>query len=129
MQSNPDFDTIIGHYTPEMQEVAIATRAFIFEVLPATVEVPWVRQKIIGYGTGPKKKTEHFSWLALAKKHITLGFCYGAELPDPEGLLEGTGKLYRHVKIKKVEDLQRPGLRALMDVAIQHRVPPPKQSA
>ena len=66
MQSNPDFDTIIGHYTPEMQEVAIATRAFIFEVLPATVEVPWVRQKIIGYGTGPKKKTEHFNWLIPA---------------------------------------------------------------
>ena len=41
--------------------------------------------------------------------HITFGFHRGAILEDPQGLLEGTGKALRHVKLRKQEDLERPG--------------------
>jgi hypothetical protein len=33
-------------------------------------------------------------------KHVNLGFCDGAGLADPAGLLEGTGKTMRHVKVR-----------------------------
>ena len=124
MQTNKDFDTIIGHYPPDIQALGMATRRLIYEVLPQVVELPWVNQKIIGYGTGPKKMSEHFCWIALAKKHVTLGFNYGAELPDPEGILEGTGKLFRHFKVKILEDLQKPELVKMLIFATTHRVPP-----
>jgi len=51
---------------------------------------------------------------------------YGTELPDPAGLLEGTGELMRHVKIRSADALKNPALRQLLEVAITHRVPPPK---
>jgi len=59
-----------------------------------------------------------------ATKHVNLGFNYGAELPDPKNLLEGTGKLFRHYKVKSVEDLSNPDLIELIKYATTYRVPP-----
>jgi hypothetical protein len=121
-----EFEMILTDFDPAIQSLARETRGLIYAVLPQVVEIVWTTQKIAGYGTGPKKMSEHFSWIAPAKKHITFGFYYGAELPDPEKLLEGTGKLLRHVKIKSSDDLKKPAVRQLLEVAITHRVPPPK---
>jgi hypothetical protein len=49
-----------------------------------------------------------------AKEHVAFIFLRGAALPDPEGLLEGTGKSVRHVKVRTVKDLKRPGLKKLI---------------
>lgn len=124
--TNAEFEKVLENYDAVIQELARAVRALIFDVLPQTVEVVWVQQKTIGYGTGPKKMSEHFSWIVPATKHVALGFYYGTELPDPDHLLEGTGKLLRHVKIRSLDDLYRPSVRRLLEVAITHRVPPPK---
>lgn len=124
-----DFKRILGDYSPKIGELATATRTLVFDVLPETVEVVWDQQKIAGLGTGPKKMTEHFSWIQPCKSHVNLGFNYGAELQDPDGLLEGTGKLFRHVKIKSVDDVNRPALRKLLEQAVKHRVPPPQKAS
>ena len=121
-----EFKKILSDFSPEMQELATSIRSLVFDVLPETVEVVWIQQKIAGLGTGPKKMTEHFCWIQPCKSHVNLGFNYGAELPDPDGLLEGTGKLFRHVKIKALEDVKRPALRKLLEKAVKHRVPAPK---
>lgn len=84
-------------FLPEIKDLARQTRKLIYTVLPNVVEVVWVPQKNTGFGTGIKKKTEHFCWLMPATKHVNLGFYYGAELPDPKNLLEGTGKLFRQL--------------------------------
>ena len=107
-----------------IRDLAMACRSLIYDVLPQTVEVVWLRQRTAGYGTGPKKTTEQFCWVTPYTEHVALGFYYGAELPDPEGLLEGTGRLMRHVKIRRSEDLDSPALRALVQTATTHRVPP-----
>jgi hypothetical protein len=38
----------------------------------------------------------------------------GAMLDDPTGIVEGTGKRIRHVKCRSLDDVARPGLRALL---------------
>jgi hypothetical protein len=48
------------------------------------------------------------------KEHVTLAFLRGAALPDPEKLLEGTGKGVRHVKLRSVADVKRPGVKKLI---------------
>ncbi|WP_309065410.1 DUF1801 domain-containing protein [Microbacterium sp.] len=116
---------VLESFPDPIPALTLASRELIFDVLPQTVEVVWPRQRTAGYGTGPKKMTEHFSWLAPYQRHLVFGFFYGAELPDPDGLLEGTGRLLRHVKIRTGADLERPELRRLLEVAITHRVPPP----
>jgi hypothetical protein len=119
------FRKITASSSKEMQELALAVRQLIYEVEPKTVEVVWEQQKIAGFGTGPKKMTEHFSWVSAYTKHVALGFNYGSELPDPEGLLEGSGKLMRHIKIKSKDDLQNPAVRAILQKAVRYRVPEP----
>ncbi len=41
-----------------------------------------------------------FCYVLAYSKHVNLGFCDGAALSDPAGLLEGTGKTMRHVKVR-----------------------------
>ncbi len=118
------FDEIMTSASPHVRDLAMRTRNLIREVLPDVVEVPWVQQRTIGYGVGPKKNSEHFCFLDVHTNHVNLGFNYGAELPDPEQVLEGSGKRFRHVKIKAPEDLANPALRRLLEVASTHRMPP-----
>ena len=47
----------------------------------------------------------------------TFGFPFATSLPDPKGLLEGTGKNMRHVKLRSAEDLEKKGLRELIVAA------------
>lgn len=119
------FREMVAESPSAIQELALASRALIYDVLPETVEVVWLRQRTAGYGTGPKKMSEQFCWLAPYTKHVVFGFYYGTELPDPAGLLEGTGKPMRHVKIRQPEDLENRELRRLVEIATRHRVPPP----
>lgn len=126
VQANPDFEKVISEFSPDVQHIAREARALIYEILPQVVEVVWDHQKTVGYGTGPKKMSEHFCWIAPYKKHVILGFYYGTELPDPEHVLEGTGKLMRHVKLYTIEDIHKPALGTLIQIATTHRVPPPK---
>jgi hypothetical protein len=116
------FEQIAAAFEPRVRGLAVRTRALITEVYPEVVEVAWVRQNVVGYGVGPKKMSEHFCYIAFHKDHVNLGFNQGAELPDPEGLLEGPGKTLRHVKIAKPEDLEDPALRRLLEAARAHRV-------
>ena len=117
------FNEILADSTPDVRDLALQARELIRDVMPDVVEVPWPRQRIVGYGVGPKKMTEHFCYISVHKSHIDLGFNYGSELPDPEGLLQGTGKLFRHLKITTPEDLARPAVRRLLETASTHRMP------
>lgn len=117
------FDEILSSASPKTRELARQARALIEEIHPGVVEVPWPKQRVIGYGVGPKKMSEHFCYLSISKDHINIGFMYGAELPDPGNLLDGTGKLLRHVRIIELEQLSDPALHDLLQVASKHRMP------
>ena len=61
-----------------------------------------------------------------AKEHVSLAFVRGAKLPDPEKLLEGTGKGVRHVKLRSMADVKRPGVKKLIvDAAKMNKKDPP----
>lgn len=105
---------------PETEAIARQTKALIEDIMPDVVEVPWPKQNIIGYGVGPKKMSEHFCYIGVFKNHVNLGFYYGSELPDPENLLEGTGKRLRHIKISQQDQLDNPAIRDLIMVASKH---------
>jgi hypothetical protein len=109
-------------FDPRVRDMAARTRALVFDVYPEVMEVPWPRQNVAGYGIGPKKMSEHFCYIDLYDDQVNLGFNQGAELPDPEGLLEGPGKMLRHTKIAEPEDLEDPAVRRLLEAARDHRV-------
>jgi hypothetical protein len=59
-----------------------------------------------------------FGYVNVFRAHASVGFFNGAELADPLGLLEGSGKNMRHVKVKPdAADLNSEALGALIDAA------------
>jgi hypothetical protein len=58
-----------------------------------------------------------FGYVGVYRAHVNVGFFYGAELEDPAGLLEGTGKRMRHVKLRPGAELNARALDALIDGA------------
>jgi hypothetical protein len=58
-----------------------------------------------------------FGYVNAFKAHVNVGFFRGAEIDDPEGLLEGTGKFMRHVKLRPGCDLNVAALMRLVGSA------------
>lgn len=58
-----------------------------------------------------------FGYVNAFKAHASVGFFLGASLADPNGLLEGTGKRMRHVKLRPGEDVDEAALADLIAAA------------
>ncbi len=58
-----------------------------------------------------------FAYVAAYTSHVNVGFFQGATLPDPAGLLEGSGKFMRHVKLRPEVAVDEGALSALIAVA------------
>ncbi len=58
-----------------------------------------------------------FGYVNAFKAHVNVGFFRGAEIADPEGLLEGTGKFMRHVKLRPESDTNIAALIMLIETA------------
>lgn len=58
-----------------------------------------------------------FAYVNAFKAHVNVGFFRGAEIADPERLLEGTGKFMRHVKLRPERDVDATALMKLIETA------------
>jgi hypothetical protein len=58
-----------------------------------------------------------FAYVNAFKAHVNVGFFRGAEIADPDGLLEGTGRFMRHVKLRPERDVDARALRKLVETA------------
>ena len=73
----------------------------------------------IGYGATQKYSAPVVSLFAFPR-WVTLFFLYGATLDDPHGLLEGTGRRVRSVRLESADLLDDPRIGALLEQAL-HR--------
>jgi hypothetical protein len=58
-----------------------------------------------------------FGYVNAFKAHVNVGFFRGAEIADPQRLLEGNGKFMRHVKLRPERDVDAMALRKLIEIA------------
>ena len=58
-----------------------------------------------------------FAYVNAFKAHVNVGFFRGAEIADPKGLLEGTGKFMRHVKLRPGCNVSATALSKLIEAA------------
>src|SRR3954464_14834945 len=58
-----------------------------------------------------------FSYVNAFKAHVNVGFFRGAEIADPEHLLEGNGKFMRHVKLRPESQVDATALMKLIETA------------
>ena len=69
-----------------------------------------------------------FAWLIPTTKDITFSFMQGAYFEDKYGLLRGTGKHARHVKLKTLDDINKTTLRYYVRQALKHDKRPVEQT-
>ena len=55
-----------------------------------------------------------FAYVGVFSTHVNVGFFHGAGLPDRAGLLVGTGRSMRHVKLKPGVELDESALATLI---------------
>lgn len=111
-------DELLASYSPNVRELALKARDLVLNAAPELVEQVDAPGKLIGYGWDTTYKGTVCVIMPL-KAGVNFGFARGTSLPDPAGLLEGTGKNARHVKLKTLEQLDDPALRDLLDVALK----------
>jgi len=111
-----DLDALFAPLDPTVRLIAEMARALVRETLPGTIEQVDLPAHLVGYGRDRTLKGL-ICGLALQRGYVNLMFANGTQLLDPEGLLEGTGKHARHVKLRAAEDVQRSGLRVLLEQA------------
>src|SRR6185503_17681809 len=95
-----ELEPFLAPYSPVIQQLALKLRALIREVMPDAIEQLDPPAHLIGYGVDRSYKGL-ICGITLHTAHINLMFARGTELPDPAGLLVGTGKRARHVRIQQ----------------------------
>ena len=87
--------------------LALALREMLLEAAPDAMEKVYRNHpSAVWFGFGPKM-SDMFCYIATATSHVNLGFCRGALLPDPNRVLEGEGKVMRHIKFRSERDSSR----------------------
>ena len=110
----------IAKYTPEIGALAHSALAKMRTRLPGAIELVYDNYNALAIGFGPTERTSDaiFS-IALYPRWVSLFFFPGVDLPDPEKLLKGNGKVTRHIVLKDAADLDKPAIKALMKHALE----------
>ncbi|RYD58977.1 MAG: DUF1801 domain-containing protein [Sphingobacteriales bacterium] len=111
--SQNELDSLLSAYPAHVQELVELLRTFIKARIKGIEETPDLPAKIIGYGFS-NEYIDSICTIILSQKGIKLGFYKGTLLPDPAGLLEGTGKVHKYVAIKSATDIENPALEKLL---------------
>jgi hypothetical protein len=111
--------TYVKDENPELRKVVRGLKSLV------TTTVPGTRETMNAWGIPTFETKDPFCFYMVGKNHVTCGFHYGTSLEDPQGLLEGTGKNIRHVKLRSPEDLKKKGLKQLVQAAARLRGKPP----
>lgn len=107
-------------FGPEITELALATRAVVLRAAPDCTELIYDAYNAVATGYSyTDRPTDAFIHIAVYAKWVNLGFNRGALLKDPEGMLAGTGRWIRHVRIVKAGDLKSRALVALVRAAVK----------
>lgn len=117
------FKDILAVASPALRPVCKSLRDLIASQHSGFVETVWPNLKISSFGVGPKKKTQHYAYIAVQPSHINLGFYHGTSLADPSSALEGTGKELRHIKVRDVPTAKSDAVANLLRQAVAERRP------
>ena len=110
-------EEILSRYEEKITTLGLQLRDFLFSELKGINEEVDTTANIISFNYGKGYKNI-ICVIIPSKKGIKLGFYKGSELPDPEKLLTGTGKVHRFVEIKSVQDINNPALKRLLKEAV-----------
>ncbi len=115
--TDADLATLLEPQSPQIRDIFGALRALAREVMPDAQEQVDLPDRVLAWGFGPPGGVRMSGFavgLIPHAAHVNVQLADGALLPDPAGIVEGTGKRIRHVKCRSLDDVARPALRALL---------------
>lgn len=124
MDAEAQIESFIAKFSDPIAAEIRAARAEMRRRLPGAVELVYdnFNALAIGYAATEKVGDVVFS-IACFPRWVRLFFFHGADLEDPDGLLEGTGKQVRSLKLSSLAVLDDPKVQALMAQALANARP------
>ena len=112
MSEKRTFDDWLEGVDAGLKPLAVELRQMFLEAEPD------LRESIKWGNPCFEKKLRVFYLASQGDRYVTLGLWQGALLQNPEGLIEGTGKRMRHVKIRGEEELGNPAVGRIIREAV-----------
>lgn len=113
------FDRILDGNAPDVIATANALRATVKAAMPDVVEQVDFGNGLLAFGRSMAMRDLLFA-IIPHKSHVNLQLADGADLPNPDGSIEGTGKRIRHVKVRSIEAASSPAVRNAIAAQIAH---------
>jgi hypothetical protein len=128
-------DGFLAKYTPEIEAAARRALAKMRKLVPGAIEMVYdnFNWLVIGFSPSERPSEAIFS-IVLPPRHVTLCFLQGAGLPDPAGLLQGTGNVVRNIRLytsgeKDAKVLDDPQVLSLINAALNRsKIPMPAKA-
>jgi hypothetical protein len=117
----------MARFDPAVARVAEEARRILRERFPGAFGLVYDNYNALAIGFSPTAKTpDAIVSVTLYPRWVSVFFLYGATLPDPLGLLQGSGKQVRSIRLASADTLKTRGVRALLRAAVaQSDIPMP----
>ena len=117
-ESEEQLASFIAKFTPEVAALARLILAAMRARYPTAIELVYDNYNALAIGFGPSEKTSQaiFS-VAVFPRWVSLFFLQGKQLPDPEGILQGSGNVARHIRLPSAGRLDELSVKNLMEEA------------
>jgi hypothetical protein len=116
----------MARYRPEVAQIGRTALTTLRKQLPGTAEMVYDNYNalVIGFSTTERPSDAILS-IGLYARWVNLYFLQDAtSLPDPDGLLRGSGNVVRSVRLTSPDDIGKPAVRALIGEAVARAEPP-----
>jgi len=115
---HPHFQYFLDFKEQPLIDLYTDLREYILSLHPDSVEICYHTHALTSVYSLSEKLSDAFCMLPIYSNHVNLGFNKGTLLDDPHQLLQGTGKLIRHIPVEKPADYQNEKVAAIVRSAI-----------
>jgi hypothetical protein len=119
--------SFIAKFDPANTRLIRACRSVMRKRLPTANELVYDNYNFLAIGySASERASDCVVSLAADSKGVSLSFYYGATLPDPHGILLGSGNQNRFVRLSTAATLGEPAVERLIRAALaQAKTPMP----
>jgi hypothetical protein len=127
MTARQQLDSFLEKYAPPIARLARAALAELRRKFPGATVLVYDNYNALAIGfSGTGRPSDAMFSIAAYPRWVTLFFLSGADLPDPESRLIGSGRRVRSVRLESLATLDEPAIARLLNIAAERGHFPPK---
>lgn len=117
--ASQQLEAMIDRFAPEIAALARGVLVRVRRMLPGAVEMVYdnAYALVVGFGA-TDRASEAVVSVVIMPRRVSVCFLWGADLADPDGLLQGTGRQVRHVRVERIGVVDDPKFKRLVRDAV-----------